>query len=271
MAMNPRLLRPRASSALVATDADAKAYINAVRTADGGQYMEAAVQRAIDAFIIGCKADGIWSAIKASCILMGARTLSGALTPLVGTAPTNNNFVSGDYNRKTGLVGDGTTKYLNANRLASADDGSSCHQSIYLTQLETRTFSNIIGYGGFQVTGSKAMTTANSATAIGFYTANNGADNRASANSAVGFKGFTKSGNTNTYRWGSITTAGTASTAQTAANVNYCVFATLGADAALRGTSNQRASFYSFGSNIDIALLDSRVSALYTDIGAAIT
>ncbi|NBN88588.1 MAG: hypothetical protein EBV32_05835, partial [Proteobacteria bacterium] len=76
-------------------DADANAYIAAVETADG-QALEGDTRAAITAFVVGCKADGIWNAIKASCILAGARTLSGALVPLIGTAPTNNNFVSGD-------------------------------------------------------------------------------------------------------------------------------------------------------------------------------
>jgi hypothetical protein len=69
--------------------------------------LEIGVQSAYNDFVVGCKADGIWDAIKASCILAGARTLSGSLTPLKGAAPTNFNFVSGDYNRKTGLVGNG--------------------------------------------------------------------------------------------------------------------------------------------------------------------
>ena len=85
-------------------DADAGAYIKSVEVADA-QQLELAVAQAINQFVLGCKADGIWSAIKASCILMGARTLTGALTPLVGSAPTNFNFVSGDYARKTGLKG----------------------------------------------------------------------------------------------------------------------------------------------------------------------
>jgi hypothetical protein len=71
----------------VAYDADAQAYITAVETADG-QALETGVRDAINAFVVGCKADGIWNAIKASCILAGARTLTGALVPLVGTAPT---------------------------------------------------------------------------------------------------------------------------------------------------------------------------------------
>jgi hypothetical protein len=77
-------------------DADAVAYIAAVEAADG-QALEAATRMAINSFVKGCKADGIWTAIKASCILAGARTRLGALTPLAGTAPTNFNFVDGDY------------------------------------------------------------------------------------------------------------------------------------------------------------------------------
>jgi len=90
-------------------DADATTYFAAVEAADG-QSLESGVKTAINDFIVGCKADGTWSALKASCILAGARTLSGALVPLAGTAPTNYNFVSGDYNRKTGLVGNGYSK-----------------------------------------------------------------------------------------------------------------------------------------------------------------
>jgi hypothetical protein len=96
-------------------DAEADAYIAAVEAADG-QALEPGVKFAIKNFVLCCKQDGIWSAIKASCILAGARTRLGALTPLVGTAPTSFNFVDGDYNRKTGLVGDGSTKYLDSNR-----------------------------------------------------------------------------------------------------------------------------------------------------------
>jgi len=117
--------------------ADVNAYITAVETADGGVALEAGVRDAINTFITGCKSDGIWSAIKASCILMGARTLSGALTPLVGSAPTNNNFVSGDYNRKTGLVGDGTSKSLAANRLANDDPTDNCHLAAYVSTVGT--------------------------------------------------------------------------------------------------------------------------------------
>jgi hypothetical protein len=54
-----------------------------------------------------------------------------------GTAPTNFNFVSGDYNRKTGLVGDGSTKYLDSNRAGNADPQNSFHLSTYSTTATT--------------------------------------------------------------------------------------------------------------------------------------
>ena len=126
-----------------ALDANAVAYIAAVEAADG-QALEAGVRTAINTFVVGCKANGIWNAIKASCILAGARTLNGALVPLVGTAPTNFNFVSGDYNRKTGLVGNGSTKYLNSNRAGNADPQNNQHVSVYLTVKDTST-GNYVG------------------------------------------------------------------------------------------------------------------------------
>ena len=113
-------------------DAEALAYITAVETADG-QALETGVRIAINNFVVGCKQDGIWNAIKASCILAGARTLAGALVPLVGTAPTNFNFDSEDYNRKTGLKGNGSDKYLASNRNNNADPKDNKHLSVYIS------------------------------------------------------------------------------------------------------------------------------------------
>lgn len=250
-------------------DRDAETYLAAVEAADG-QRLEYGVRLAVAAFVVGCKADGIWGAMGSACLLMGARTLSGALVPLLGQAPTNNNFVAGDYNRKTGLVGDGSTKYLVANRLASADSGSSCHQAMYVTQVESRTFIPLIGYGGFQITGSVAMHTSSAASTIAFYTKNNGSDNRSNANLNAGFKAWSKSGNTNTYRWNSSNVTGATNAPSTSPAISQCVFATLNASSALTGVSNQRLAFYSMGAAIDMALLDARVSSLYADIAAAI-
>ena len=72
-----------------AIDPDAAAYIAAVEAADG-QMLEPALVTAYNEFFVGCKADaspfaGVsnFDAIKASCIMAGARTLAGALVPLM--------------------------------------------------------------------------------------------------------------------------------------------------------------------------------------------
>ena len=111
-------------------DADALAYITVVETADG-QALEDGVKIAINNFIIGLKTDGIWESIKASVIMAGARTLNGALVPLKGPAPTNFNFVAGDYNRKTGLKGNGSTKYMDTNyKISYSLTGENLHLGI---------------------------------------------------------------------------------------------------------------------------------------------
>jgi hypothetical protein len=117
-------------------DPDADMYIASVEAADG-QPLEAGVRAAINEFVVACKADaspfaGVsnFDAIKASCIMMGARTLAGALVPIIGPDPTNFNFVQADYNRITGLLGNGVNKYLNTNQLLSSFIATNFHVSV---------------------------------------------------------------------------------------------------------------------------------------------
>lgn len=115
-------------------DPDAQAYINAVEAADGLP-LEAEVKVAITRFVKGCKKDSTWDAIKACCILAGARTLYGALVPLIGPAPTSINFVPSDYSRTTGLKGDGLSKYLNSGyKISHKTTGEDLHLGLYGTE-----------------------------------------------------------------------------------------------------------------------------------------
>jgi hypothetical protein len=125
-------------------DVDALNYITAVETADG-QALEENIKIAINDFIMGLKTDNIWEPIKASVIMAGAKTLNGALVPLKGHAPTNFNFVAGDYNRKTGLVGDGSTKYLNSNRNNNVDPQNSRHLAVFVNTKGTAGNTFYIG------------------------------------------------------------------------------------------------------------------------------
>lgn len=241
-------------------DADSLAYIAAVEAADG-QSLEPAVKLAIDNFITGCKTDGIWTSIRSSCILMGARTLAGALVPLVGTAPTNNNFVSGDYNRKTGLLGDGSTKYLNTNRNNNADGQNSFHMSVYMTALPS-TIQVIMGAGANGTTGSSMLVRGNGPLISRNRT---GSNSTSFASPAAGFFGTTRGSSAAFDERNGGVTQTTSITSDVPLNANICVFTSLGS--MLPATA--RISFYSIGSNLTLASLDSRLTTLYNTIATA--
>jgi len=270
MPMSPRLLRP-----ILSGDPDALRYIAAVQAADQ-QSLELPVRKAITDFIVGCKADGIWTAIKAACILMGARTLSGALVPLVGSAPTNNGpFVTGDYNRKTGLVGNGSTKYLNSNRSNGADPQNNMHHSVYVSDLAAAAASaqGLIGYGG-AITGSTML--VRSATPDGrVFVRNRSATTdppnpSPGLNAVTGFWGHRRSTSSEFAARSSGVSATYARTSEDPGSQNLFVFGRSSAAGALEVPCPHRFAFYSIGESLDLALLDTRVSALVTAIGAAI-
>jgi hypothetical protein len=253
-------------------DPDARAYIAAVEAADG-QALEPAIRTAYDNFIRGCKSNGIWDAIKASCILAGARSLSGALVPLKGSAPTNNNFVSGDYARKTGLVGDGTTKYLNSNRNNNADPQNSKHMSVYFgAELPSAGggfrchlgIAPLSGNSGASVIGTDALTD-------GARYRNNGLTSALVASGlAVGLKGVSRSSSSAfIVRQNSANTTN-ASTSQTPLSLNYFVFARNTNGTVVESFADSRLAFYSIGESLDLAALDARVTTLTADITAAI-
>ena len=132
-------------------DSDTNTYIAAVEAADG-QSLETNIKTAIADFILGLKNDDVWNYISNCCILAGARTLNGALVPLKGTAPTNYNFVSGDYDRYWGLKGNATDKYLNLNVNNTAELATDKHMSVYIT--EYPNLANRIMIGNYNSNGS---------------------------------------------------------------------------------------------------------------------
>ncbi len=258
-------MRPGYGGAAV-SDPDAQAYLQAVEVADN-QALEQGVQQAVNQFVLGCKADGIWSAIKASCILAGARTLTGALVPLVGTAPTNvGPFVSGDYNRKTGLAGDGSTKYLNSNRNNNADSQNNNHNAVFLSTIPTIGFT-LLGCDG-AVSGANQIN-LNTANAKGSFRSRMATAAESSSSLAIGFIGHTRnSAPAVTFRNAGATESASVSS-ETPTSSSLLVFSR-GTPGSLNGISNARLAFYSIGESLNLTLLDARVSALITAFGAAI-
>jgi YD repeat-containing protein len=245
-----------------AFDADASAYITAVETADG-QTLEADVRAAINAFVVGCKNDGIWTPIKSACILAGARTRAGALVALKGTAPTSFGTVGGwNYNRETGLAGNGTDNYLDSNRNNNADGQNSNHNAAYVS---TAAAGVLLGAGPGTDNGTNVIVMASATTAT--------FRNRSSTGTGVtdtyaGLVGHSRSASGSyTIRVnGADTTASV--TSQTPRNENVLVFRRSGAGSP--SYTQSRLAFYSIGESLDLALLDTRVDALIDAIAAAI-
>lgn len=234
-------------------DLDAAAYVLAVEAADG-QALEPAVRLAYNTFVKGCKQDNIWDLISGSCILAGARTLNGALVPLKGPSPANNNFVSGDYNRKTGLKGNGSTKYLDSNINNNSLPGLSKSTCFYATEILTGTF---LGWRvGTQWTSYHLANFLAGATSVGWPT----------AITAPTFGGASINGSVSEARCNGLTNTVTNTGSGNSTNITWGVFN--------RNAYNlfgaHRLSFYSIGEALDLALLDARVTTLMSDIGAAI-
>jgi hypothetical protein len=217
---------------------------------------------AIDDFIRGCKADGTFTSIKASCILGAWDNLNGALQPLVGVAPTNFNFVSGNYNRKTGLVGDGSTKYLDSNRNNNADPQNSKHLAVWISTHHTRNQLRAdIGMGGPNNGSSQLATSITRRLYRIHFTSDPGVGD---VSTATGFWGASRASSSSIFgRYaGAAITINNTSATPFASNVR--VFD--------RGQnpSDARLAFYSIGESVDLALLDTRVTNLINAIGAAI-
>jgi hypothetical protein len=238
-------------------DQDAATYIAAVEAADQ-QPLELQIKDAIHTFVAGCKTDGIWSDIQACAILCGARTLTGALKALVGTDPTNNNFVSGDYDRALGLKGDKSTKYIDTNRNNNADGQDDQHLVCYVSVPDT--ISGSAGYMG---------TAGTSTGATHFNTL--GARNRNSSfltitlagsfsgafEKKIGLHGMSRD-NSSTYLaiGGDNTTTQITQASQTPSNENILVFRRF------TEYTNARMAFYSVGAATDLVLLEKNVTRL---------
>jgi hypothetical protein len=196
----------------------------------------------------------------------------------VGGAPTNNNFVSADYDRETGLVGDGSTKYLDSNRADNADPQNSAHLSVYVSTADTAGANTYRAYAGagnnlnsFRVLYRyNAFAGAGGLSSVSAY--NRGGFSRLdiAGKDSTGFIATNRASSAEFTGRAAQTNAGPLSnTSSAASSINVVIFAE-NANGLVSSRSNARLSFYSIGESLDLAALDTRVSNLITAIGAAI-
>ena len=188
--------------------------------------------------------------------------------PLVGPAPSNvGPFVSGDYNRKTGLQGDGTTNYLNSNRANDADPQNDAH---YLIGISDPILNGVAPIGALAASpnrysqvladSSSIVYSLPNATGGVFFVGNNGGFYGVSRENSYANKRSSKLYNSNSFFADINSTVKPAILHIFARNLN--------------GLPSlyypNKIYFYSIGESLDLAKLDTRVSNLMTAIGAAI-
>ena len=245
-------------------DADALDYLSRVKAADGAG-VEVGVATAVSAFFRDSKAAGVFDALKACCILAGARTLAGALVPVVGDAPTNvaDGFVEGDFSRTDGLTGDGTS-YLDSGRAADDDPLNDAHLAVHVS--ESATSNTHYKAGAYNSGTQQTILRSNFGSFLSAVNSGNFAS--AGGGNDVGLFGASRfAADSSEFRLLGVTTPD--STASGAASTqNVTIFARN--DGTPDGFFDGTIAFYSIGTSLSLEDLDTAVSNLITAIGEAL-
>lgn len=274
--------RPRASFSLGSYSSPVQNHFSRVISADlasgsGVGTLEIDACNAIAAFIDGLIADNMLavsngiinqatSKIKAACIMAGARTPAGALTPLVGPAPTAFNIISDNYSRKTGIGPTVGSAYLQINRLNNDDPQNNNHNCVFVTERQIgsiitggtpfNTGDNYIDVNGpnYRIKSRDASSSTVAWTSPTLTTANLVGTSRASSS------GFT-------FIADDVATFIT-STSQTPSSKPILVFARMGT--VVEGFGIHRIGYYGAGESINLSLLNSRLKTLFNSLATAL-
>jgi len=179
--------------------------------------------------------------------------------------PTMFGTVAGwNYNRKTGLQGNGTNNYLNTNRDSISDPQDDFHQAVY-SSAPISGISALIGTSG---TGHGSHIFFN----VLKYEMRNRHDGLASSapNTLGGFVGSSRSSSASyDYRANGASSTALITSIPVPGSRNHFVFARNNGTSA-EFFATQSIAFYSIGESLDLALLDTRVTTLMSDLAAAI-
>jgi hypothetical protein len=271
------LIVPRRRGSLLLYPAYVQDYLDRVTAADVAAGNTQGLERGVtDAFNVALQdlvADTILgisggviaqaaSKTKALPFMCGARTLSGCLVPVVGPAPTSFNFASGDYNRKTGLAATASASmYLNSNYAASSHSNYLSNTHVAVHRVVTGGLTGaLIGSGSV----ANALLVFSSGSWI-FRSFSGGGS--VTGGDLLGLAGVSRSNSSNyAYRLGGSN--GTITATASANTENVFVFARNQSGA--QQFSSVRLDSYSIGEDINLAVLDARLTALTTALAAAI-
>lgn len=242
-----------------AYEPDADAYIRRVEAADGVP-LEPAVRRAIAEFVIGLKTDGLWSKLGNALLMCGARTISGAVVPLIGPTTTVTSFVSGDYARKTGIASSAynTTKKI-ATNYTDPFTQNDFHLSVYATAANGVGFQPMVQGLPNAGTLNNRIIGGNTSSTVTLQ-ARSDSNGGVSLTSAVGLHAAIRTASNTATGYLAGSTGTNTRTSVSALGQAYTLF----------GGTDARLAWYSCGSSITAATLETRVAAVIAAIGRAL-
>jgi hypothetical protein len=93
---------------------------------------------AVNTLFLALKTQSIWTLISELYLFAGVDNLTGCLVKAKGSGSlSNTSFAGGDHNRTTGLLGNGSSKYLNTGLANNALSGTSNHIFVEGSGFET--------------------------------------------------------------------------------------------------------------------------------------
>jgi hypothetical protein len=119
-----------------AVDPDAADYF--ARIVSAGSSISVDNKAAVNTLFLALKTQSIWTLISELYLFAGVDNLTGCLVKAKGSGSlSNTSFAGGDHNRTTGLLGNGSSKYLNTGLANNALSGTSNHIFVEGSGFET--------------------------------------------------------------------------------------------------------------------------------------
>ena len=231
-------------------DLDALNYIREVERVSKGE-MHPVAKLAINQFVIEAKRFDLWDSINTCCILMGARTVAGALIPLKGTDPIGGGTLSSLYaiNNQPGIDFDGdTANYIDTGIKVNADASNDHHMALIVGGMDNNAYmgaDNGSNPGSKFIGGVSGNLTWRSIPSLSTSITSGVTEQRPQ------FLGLSRSSSANVdiYRNGQFVNVASTSGGQDSQNIHVGVNNSSG----IRGSATEaQISFYSLGASLDL-------------------
>lgn len=135
-------------------DSDAIAYLAKLEAVEGS--LENSVAKAFEELILGHKEDGDWDKINLILPMIATKTVLGSLVTIKGNNVIPYNVTSSNYNRRKGILGNGTNLYIDLNYPSNTDPQDNFFRSAYVSEnLAQNITAGIVLASGFSTNGTQ--------------------------------------------------------------------------------------------------------------------